>query len=131
MDEPRIELGLKFWNANQMALDRAKRVYGVAPEFIVAIIGIETRYGRVMGSFPVVRALATLAFDFPARAGFLRKELTEFIIQTRSQKLDPLVLKGSYAGAMGYGQFMPSSYRAYAVDFDSDDFKDIHMWQRA
>ena len=125
VDEPRIELGLKFWNANQIALDRAERVYGVAPEFIVAIIGIETRYGRVMGSFPVVRALATLAFDFPARAGFFRKELTEFLILTKSQKLDPLILKGSYAGAMGFGQFMPSSYRAYAVDFASDDFKDI------
>ena len=125
VDEPRIELGLKFWNANQVALDRAERVYGVAPEFIVAIIGIETRYGRVMGSFPVVRALATLAFDFPARADFFRKELTEFLILTRSQKLDPLILKGSYAGAMGYGQFMPSSYRAYAVDFDRDNFKDI------
>ena len=78
-----------------------------------------------MGSFLVVQALATLAFDFPSRADFFRKELTNYLILTRSQNLDPLSLRGSYAGAMGYGQFMPSSYQAYAVDFDGDGFKDI------
>ena len=97
----------------------------MAPEIILAIIGVETRYGKIMGSYPVVEALSTLAFDYPPRAKFFRKELTEFFILTRDQKLDPVSLTGSYAGAMGYGQFIPSSYRAYAVDFDGDNFKDI------
>ncbi len=125
VDEPRIKLGLKFWEDNVRALKDAERIYGVAPEVLVAIIGVETRYGKIMGSFPVVQALATLAFDFPSRASFFRKELTEYLVLTRSQKLDPLSLKGSYAGAMGYGQFMPSSYQAYSIDFDGDGFKDI------
>jgi len=125
VDQPRISLGLEFWENNVQILQDAERIYGVAPEVIVAIIGVETRYGKIMGSFPVVQALATLAFDFPSRADFFRRELTEYLILARSQKLDPLSLKGSYAGAMGYGQFMPSSYQAYAVDFDGDGFKDI------
>jgi len=125
VDERRVSLGLRFWEDNLKALEDAERVFGVSPEVIVAIIGVETRYGKIMGSFLVVQALATLAFDFPSRADFFRKELTNYLILTRSQNLDPLSLKGSYAGAMGYGQFMPSSYQAYAVDFDGDGFKDI------
>ena len=125
VDERRVNLGLRFWEDNLKVLEDAERVFGVAPEVIVAIIGVETRYGKIMGSFLVVQALATLAFDFPSRADFFRKELTNYLILTRSQNLDPLSLKGSYAGAMGYGQFMPSSYQAYAVDFDGDGFKDI------
>ena len=125
VDEARIKLGVEFWNENIVALSEAEQVYSVAPEIIVAIIGVETRYGKIMGSYPVVEALATLAFDYPPRAKFFRKELTEFFILTRDQKLDPASLTGSYAGAMGYGQFIPSSYRAYAVDFDGDNFKDI------
>ena len=125
MDEARIELGVEFWNENIGALNEAERIYSVAPEIVVAIIGVETRYGKIMGSYPVVEALSTLAFDYPPRAKFFRKELTEFFILTRDQKLDPASLTGSYAGAMGYGQFIPSSYRAYAVDFDGDNFKDI------
>ena len=125
VDEPRISLGLEFWENNVHLLQDAERIYGVTPEVIVAIIGVETRYGKIMGSFPVIEALTTLAFDFPSRADFFRRELTQYLILTRSQKLDPLSLKGSYAGAMGYGQFMPSSYQAYAVDFDGDGFKDI------
>ena len=125
VDEARIELGVEFWNENIVALSEAEQVYSVAPEIIVAIIGVETRYGKIMGSYPVVEALSTLAFDYPPRAKFFRKELTEFFILTRDQKLDPASLTGSYAGAMGYGQFIPSSYRAYAVDFDGDNFKDI------
>ena len=125
VDEARIKLGVEFWNENIAALSEAERLYSVAPEIIVAIIGVETRYGKIMGSYPVVEALATLAFDYPPRAKFFRKELTEFFILTRDQKLDPASLTGSYAGAMGYGQFIPSSYRAYAVDFDGDNFKDI------
>ena len=125
VDEARIKLGVEFWNENIVALSQAEQVYSVAPEIIVAIIGVETRYGKIMGSYPVVEALSTLAFDYPPRAKFFRKELTEFFILTRDQKLDPASLTGSYAGAMGYGQFIPSSYRAYAVDFDGDNFKDI------
>ncbi len=125
VDEARIELGVEFWNENIGALNEAERIYSVAPEIVVAIIGVETRYGKIMGSYPVVEALSTLAFDYPPRAKFFRKELTEFFILTRDQKLDPSNLTGSYAGAMGYGQFIPSSYRAYAVDFDGDNFKDI------
>tara|TARA_Y100000766_G_scaffold74562_1_gene63015 strand:+ start:1469 stop:2473 length:1005 start_codon:yes stop_codon:yes gene_type:complete len=125
VDEARIKLGVEFWNENIVALSEAEQVYSVVPEIIVAIIGVETRYGKIMGSYPVVEALSTLAFDYPPRAKFFRKELTEFFILTRDQKLDPASLTGSYAGAMGYGQFIPSSYRAYAVDFDGDNFKDI------
>ena len=125
VDEARVKLGVEFWNENIVALSEAEQVYSVAPEIIVAIIGVETRYGKIMGSYPVVEALSTLAFDYPPRAKFFRKELTEFFILTRDQKLDPASLTGSYAGAMGYGQFIPSSYRAYAVDFDGDNFKDI------
>ena len=125
VDERRVSLGLRFWEDNLKALEDAERVFGVSPEVIVAVIGVETRYGKIMGSFLVAEALATLAFDFPSRADFFRKELTNYLILTRSQNLDPLSLKGSYAGAMGYGQFMPSSYQAYAVDFDGDGFKDI------
>ena len=125
VDEARVKLGVEFWNENIAALSEAEQVYSVAPEIIVAIIGVETRYGKIMGSYPVVEALSTLAFDYPPRAKFFRKELTEFFILTRDQNLDPASLTGSYAGAMGYGQFIPSSYRAYAVDFDGDNFKDI------
>ena len=125
VDEARVKLGVKFWNENIQALNQAEQVHSVAPEIIVAIIGVETRYGQIMGSYPVVEALSTLAFDYPPRAKFFRKELTEFFILTRDQNLDPASLTGSYAGAMGYGQFIPSSYRAYAVDFDGDNFKDI------
>jgi len=125
VDKARVKLGVEFWNENIAALSEAEQVYSVAPEIIVAIIGVETRYGKIMGSYPVVEALSTLAFDYPPRAKFFRKELTEFFILTRDQNLNPASLTGSYAGAMGYGQFIPSSYRAYAVDFDGDNFKDI------
>ena len=125
VDKARVKLGVEFWNKNIAALREAEQIYSVAPEIIVAIIGVETRYGKIMGSYPVVEALSTLAFDYPPRAKFFRKELTEFFILTRDQNLNPASLTGSYAGAMGYGQFIPSSYRAYAVDFDGDNFKDI------
>ena len=98
---------------------------GVPAEIIVAIIGVETSYGGNTGSYRVIDALSTLAFDYPKRSTFFTKELKHFLILTREQGLDPLKLKGSYAGAMGYGQFMPSSYRSYAIDFDGDDLIDI------
>lgn len=121
----RIDNGVKFWRENQAALSRAEREFGVPAEYIVAIIGVETNYGRNTGSHRVIDALTTLAFDYPPRAPFFRKELQNYFLLTREQKQDPLKFKGSYAGAMGYGQFMPSSYRAYAVDFDGDGFTDI------
>lgn len=123
--EQRTKQGVAFMRENRETLVRAEQTYGVPAEIIVAIIGAETRYGRVTGSYPVVEALATLAFDYPRRAEFFRKELKEYLILTREEEIDPRSLKGSYAGAMGYGQFMPSSFRAYAVDFDNDGHKDI------
>jgi membrane-bound lytic murein transglycosylase B len=121
----RIEDGIDFWSENSAALDRAAERFGVPPEIIVAIIGVETWYGRRTGSFRVVDALTTLAFDYPPRAQFFLGELTEFLLLAREENKDPLLLKGSYAGAMGYGQFIPSSFRAYAIDFDGDGTRDI------
>lgn len=120
-----FEPGLKFWRENAEALARAEAEYGVPARYIVAIIGVETRWGRITGSYRVLDALATLGFDYPPRSKFFRKELTEFLLLAREQKRDPLELMGSYAGAMGFGQFIPSSYRAYAVDFDGDGKTDI------
>lgn len=121
----RVNGGVKFWQENAEALNRAERIYGVPPEIIVSIIGVETNYGRNTGSHRVLDALATLAFDFPARAPFFRSELENYLLLTREHKQDLYAFKGSYAGAMGFGQFMPSSYRNYAVDFTGDGFADI------
>lgn len=121
----RIKEGVKFWQRYHLVLEQITKKYGVPSEIIVAIIGVETSYGQNMGSFRVLDALYTLAFHYPKRADFFRKELEAFLLLTREEKLDPLKLKGSYAGAMGYGQFMPSSYRHYAVDFDGDNWKNV------
>jgi membrane-bound lytic murein transglycosylase B len=121
----RVNGGAAFWREHQDALVRAERIYGVPAEIIVAIIGVETMYGGNMGSHGVLEALATLAFDYPRRAPFFRKELENYLVLTRAEGIDPLSLKGSYAGAMGYGQFMPSSYIAYAVDFTGDGRRDL------
>lgn len=125
MTEERINLGVQFWQANEKVLDDVSKKYGVPPEMIVAILGVETRYGRNTGSYRVIDALTTLGFDYPPRAKFFRSQLKEFFLLAREQKHDPLDLKGSYAGAMGYGQFIPSSYRHYAVDYNQDGFADI------
>jgi len=125
LTDKRMDQGLEFYEKHRDTLARAERESGVPAEVIVSIIGVETSYGGNTGSYRVIDALSTLAFDYPSRATFFTKELKHFLILTREQGLDPLTLKGSYAGAMGYGQFMPSSYRSYAIDFDGDDLIDI------
>ena len=121
----RIDGGVAFWRENQDVLAQAAKRFGVDPEVVVAIIGVETRYGNHMGSYRVIDALTTLAFDYPPRSAFFGGELEEFLVMAREQGFDALQLKGSYAGAMGMGQFIPSSFRAYAVDFDGDGHADI------
>jgi len=121
----RIEGGVKFWRVHASAVERASREYGVPQELIVATIGIETHYGRNTGSFRVLEALATLAFQYPPRAEFFRRELEEYLLLAREAGLDPMAVRGSYAGAIGIPQFLPSSYRAYAVDFDRDGVRDL------
>ncbi len=127
LTKKRIKGGVKFWQENQQILAYAEKIYGVAPEVIVAIIGVETYYGRLQGSYRVIDALSTLAFKYPKRSQFFRGELKYFLIMSQEQKFDPLSKKGSYAGAMGMGQFIPSSFQSYAIDFDGDGTKDI--WQ--
>ncbi len=123
--DSRIAQGVDFWRQNEAALSRAEAEYGVPAEVIVAIIGVETFYGRNTGNYRVIDALATLGFDYPPRQPFFRQQLREFLVLAREEQVDPLTLKGSYAGAMGLPQFMPSSFRAYAVDFDGDGHIDI------
>jgi len=123
--DKRIADGVAFWKQHADALARAEEVYGVEPEVILAIIGVETAYGANKGSHRVIDALTTLGFDYPPRAAFFRGQLKSFLVLTREQQVDPLTLTGSYAGAMGFPQFIPSSYQAYAVDFDDDGIRDI------
>jgi membrane-bound lytic murein transglycosylase B len=125
LTESRIKGGVAFWKRHAKVLARAYKVYGVAPEYIVAIIGVETRYGKYKGHYPVIEALTTLAFDYPKRGRFFRRELEQYLLLTREEKINPLKLKGSYAGAMGGPQFISSSYRRYAVDFDNDGKRDL------
>ena len=115
-----VQNGVAFWDQYQEALQRAQQVYGVPPEIIVGIIGVETRWGRVMGKTRILDALATLSFNYPRRAAYFSSELETFLLMARNEQDDPLDLRGSFAGAMGYGQFMPSSYKQYAVDFNGD-----------
>ncbi len=121
----RIDEGVTFWRDNAVALDQAYTKFGVAPEYVVAIIGVETRFGKHRGAYRVLDALTTLAFDYPPRAPFFRSELKQFLLLAREEKKPAETLMGSYAGAMGYGQFISSSYRHYAVDFDGDGLRDI------
>jgi membrane-bound lytic murein transglycosylase B len=125
LNDKRLEQGLEFYEEHRATLERAEEETGVPAEIIVSIIGVETYYGRIAGSYRVIDALSTLAFDYPPRSKFFTSELKSYLILTRQQGFDPLALKGSYAGAMGYGQFMPSSFLAYAVDFDGDEVADI------
>jgi len=121
----RIRNGKLFIKKNLETLDRAEAQFGVPKEVITAILGVETRYGKIMGSFRVLDALSTLSFDYPRRSNFFSQELINLLLLARENDLDIFKLKGSYAGAMGYGQFIPSSYRAYAVDFDNDGSVDL------
>jgi len=147
LTDRRLNEGLEFWRKYRNTLERAEKKYGVPPEYVVAIIGVETFYGRNTGNWRVVDALTTLAFDYPPRANFFRNELEQYLLFTRTAGVDVFSVKGSYAGAIGLPQFMPSSTRAYAVDFDGNgridlqksrvdsigsvaNFLKLHGWQR-
>ncbi|MGD8497996.1 MAG: lytic murein transglycosylase B [Chromatiales bacterium] len=121
----RIDGGVAFLRANRTLLDRAQAAYGVPAEIVVAIVGVETNYGRNLGDHRVIDALSTLGFSYPRRATFFRGELEEFLLLSRDEGVDPRTARGSYAGAVGKPQFIPSSYRAYAVDFDEDGRRDL------
>ena len=125
LGKSRIDAGVEFWKNNTDILKKAESAYGVPSEIIVAIIGVETFYGTRMGGFPVLDALMTLGFDYPPRADFFRSELEHFLLLSREESIIPQEPKGSYAGAMGMGQFIPSSYRNFAVDFDTDGKRDL------
>jgi membrane-bound lytic murein transglycosylase B len=132
ISDRRISGGVAFWQQHRETLEQAERDFGVDPAIIVSIIGVETNYGSNTGSYKVVDALTTLAFDYytytdkrESRKRFFTAELENLFLLSREQDQNPIELKGSYAGAMGWGQFMPSSYRAYAVDYDDDQFADI------
>jgi membrane-bound lytic murein transglycosylase B len=125
LDALRVNEGIKFWQQHKVAVTQASEKLGVPPEIMVAIIGVETVYGRVTGDFRVMDALATLAFDYPRRAAFFKEELEQFLLLAREQKWDPLTIKGSFAGAIGYPQFMPGSIRRHAIDFSGDGRIDL------
>ena len=125
LTDKRIAGGIEFLKAHREVLERAEREFGVPAEVMVAIIGVETFYGRNTGRWRVIDALTTLAFDYPPRARFFRSELEHYLVLARDNKQDALDVRGSYAGAIGIPQFMPSSTRAYAVDFDGDGVIDL------
>ena len=127
LDEARITNGVAFWNQHAEALDKAAEEYGVDPSIIVAIIGVETRYGKVTGTTPVFRSLMTLCFDYPPRAPFFCEQVDYFLRLSQREDFNPLRIKGSYAGAMGMAQFMPSSYFNDAIDYDGDGV--INLWE--
>lgn len=121
----RVQAGVAFWNAHAPLLDQAQKHYGVPPAIVVAILGVESFYGRQKGGYSVLDALTTLSFDYPPRSAFFQSELEQYLLMCREHGLDPLTLSGSYAGAMGVPQFMPDSYRRYAVAFDGREPADI------
>jgi membrane-bound lytic murein transglycosylase B len=125
LTEERIDKGVQLWLDRRLELERIAAAYHVPPEYLVAIVGVETFYGRTTGKYRVLDALATLAFDYPPRASYFRGELEQYLLLTRESKLDPLSTTGSYAGAMGVPQFMPSVYRRYAVDADANKRRDL------
>jgi membrane-bound lytic murein transglycosylase B len=121
----RVADGVAFWNNHAATLERARREFGIPEEIVAAVIGVETNYGVQSGRHRVLDALTTLAFDYPKRAGFFRAELEQYLLLSREQSMDVLGVRGSYAGAIGIPQFMPSSYRRYAIDFDNDGKVDL------
>ena len=121
----RAKGGVAFWKEHQNILEQANNSFGVPEEIITSIIGVETRYGKFTGRYPVIDSLSTLAFAYPPRSKFFKSELEHFLLMTREERLDPLKLKGSYAGAMGMPQFISSSFRSYAVDFDKSGQRDL------
>ena len=125
VNESRISAGKEFIISHKQDLKRAEKIYGVPAEIIASIIGIETRYGRIKGNIRVIDSLSTLAFDYPRRSKFFKIQLEEFLLLSKEENFNPEEIEGSIAGAMGYGQFMPDSYRDYAVDFDNDGVRDI------
>jgi len=125
LTDKRISAGVDFWQAHRDELQRVSAEEGVPPQYIVAILGAETYYGRITGSYRVLDALSTLAFDYPPRARYFRSELEQFLVLTHEEKIDPLVVKGSYAGAMGPLQFMPSAYLRYGVDGNGDGLRNL------
>lgn len=125
MQRSRVEAGLEFWQQYQEPLARAEAQFGVPASMILAILGVETKFGGNKGGYKVIEALSTLGFDYPPRAKFFRKELQEFLILSKQNGINPLEPKGSYAGAMGFPQFMPSSWRRLAIDFDGDGRIDL------
>lgn len=125
VNDARVHAGVAFWNAHAVLLEQAQQQYHVSPAIVVAILGVESFYGRQKGGYSVLDALATLSFDYPSRSEFFQGELEQYLLMCREQHLDPLSLSGSYAGAMGVPQFMPDSYRKYAVAFDGHQPPDI------
>jgi len=125
VNQQRIDGGVKFWNKYEATLKRAEKQYGVPQEYIVAIIGVETLYGRNAGKFRTLDALTTLAFDYPKREEFFRSELEQYLLLVREQDFNLLSIQSSYAGALGIPQFMPSNYRKYALDFNGNRKVDI------
>lgn len=123
--QKRIDAGVAFMQQNASDLQRAEDTYGVPANVIAAIIGVETFYGKITGKHPVLDSVATLAFDYPKRATFFKRELTEYLVLAMAEGWDAGTIKGSYAGAMGWPQFISSSYRQYAVDFDGDGQRDL------
>jgi len=121
----RIKQGVEFWRENRDLLAKAEKAFGVPAQIIVGILGVETFYGRRIGNYPVLDALVSLGFDYPPRGKFFRSELEHFLLMAREEKTDPRTLKGSYAGAMGMPQFISSSFREYAIDFDGDKKRDL------
>jgi membrane-bound lytic murein transglycosylase B len=125
LKEPRIKAGVQFWHDNEQTLAAVEQETGVPAAIIVAIIGVETQYGQHTGNYRVIDALATLAFAYPPRSPFFRTELEHFLVLCKEGHIDPLNPTGSYAGAMGMPQFMPSSYRIYTIDYNKDKYRDI------
>jgi membrane-bound lytic murein transglycosylase B len=121
----RAQSGATFWQQHETTLTAAEQRYGVDSAIMLAILGVETNYGHIQGTYPVIDALSTLAFDYPPRANYFRGELEQFLLLTREAPFDPLAVQGSYAGAIGAPQFMPSSYRTYAIDHNSKGYSDL------